>query len=113
MRDRVGGNGVPRTVRVRCRSVFLLATSATRCDEGRKRPKRPVPAAHSAGQRMVDVHVFFFTRSTNPTEPQDFYRMLRRHLPGACPATFHQHEDVLHPFRDENLPLFAATWWQG
>jgi hypothetical protein len=62
---------------------------------------------------MTDVHVFFFTRSVGPTEPQVFYRMLRRHLPGACPATFHKHEDVLIPFTDENLPQFAAMWWQG
>jgi hypothetical protein len=62
---------------------------------------------------MIDVHAFFFTRSTVPTEPQDFYRLMRQHLPGACPATFHRHEDELHAFGDENLPLFADTWWQG
>jgi hypothetical protein len=62
---------------------------------------------------MTDVHAFFFTRSTVPTEPQDFYRSMREHLPGACPATFHKHEDELHAFRDDNLPLFGEMWWQG
>ena len=62
---------------------------------------------------MADVHAFFFTRSTVSTEPQDFYRLMRKHLPGACPATFHIHEDELHPFCDENLPLFTEMWWDG
>lgn len=62
---------------------------------------------------MIDVHVFFFTRSVEPTEPRDFYRLLRRHLPGACPTTFHRHEDELHAFGDENLARFAEMWWQG
>jgi hypothetical protein len=58
---------------------------------------------------MVDVHAFFFTRSVVPTEPQDFYRLMRQHLPGACPATFHRHEDDCTRSATRTRPRWCAS----
>jgi hypothetical protein len=57
--------------------------------------------------------MYFFTRSTESSEPSVFFALLRQHLPKACPKEFHRHENEPFAFTEANLNHFIELWWHG
>jgi hypothetical protein len=62
---------------------------------------------------MNRTYTYFFTRSTEPSEPSIFFSLLRQHLPRAFPKEFHVYEDERVPFTEANLSKFIEFWWDG
>ena len=62
---------------------------------------------------MIKTHIYFFTRSTESSEPSLFSSLLRQHLPRACPKDFYLGKDDLISFIEDNIDRFIDFWWHG
>lgn len=62
---------------------------------------------------MNTTYTYFFTRSTESSEPSIVFSLLVEHLPKACPTVFYIGEDDPVRFTEANLDQFIEFWWDG
>jgi hypothetical protein len=62
---------------------------------------------------MNRTYIYFFTRSTDPSQPSLFFSLLRDCLPRAIPKEFHTYQDEPVSFTEAHIGDFVDGWWDG